>query len=184
MLFGCIYIIYLIQTSSWTGLGKCREEDGKIKGTALAWKTVELGSGHGPGMGDLGLTSEAAGNPLGELGQTGVSHFPPLGCTFPLERQVRQQPGSFVKALAALGLRFPCFTRSSGGTLRAGGENGLGVRQQKEIVDLAPPCRQGWGWLFRNVFFSSLCRYLQALGEGRGSWRPVLLVGESSCGTG
>lgn len=135
-------------------------------------------------MGDLGLTSEAAGNLLGELGQTGVSHFPPLGCTFPLGRQVRQQPGSFVKALAALGLRFPCFTRSSGGTLGAGGEDKLGVRQQKEIVDLAPPCRQGWGWLFRNVFFSSLCRYLQALGEGRGSWRPVVLVGESSCGTG
>lgn len=50
ILFSCTYIIFLIQISSWTRLGKCRE-DGKMKGTALAsssaaWSSEELGSGH------------------------------------------------------------------------------------------------------------------------------------------
>lgn len=84
---------FLIQTSSWTGLGKCREEDGKIKGTASAsssatWNSVGLGSGHWPGMETLAFTSGVAGNLLGEL-ESGISHFPSLGCSFPLGRQVR-----------------------------------------------------------------------------------------------
>lgn len=59
-IFSCTYIIFLIQTSSWARLGKCRVDDGKIKGTALAsssaaWNSEELGSGHWPGMGHLGF---------------------------------------------------------------------------------------------------------------------------------
>lgn len=49
MLFGCIYIIYLIQTSSWTGLGKCREEDGKKRAQHQPGKLWSWALGMGQG---------------------------------------------------------------------------------------------------------------------------------------
>lgn len=87
LFFGCIYIIFLIQTSCWTRHGKCREEDGKAKDTALAsssatWSSVELSSGLGQGWETLVFTSEAAGNLLGELGQDRNQPLPFPGLHF------------------------------------------------------------------------------------------------------